>query len=183
MKAIALVETASIARGVKCLDEMVKRAPVTVLQGRPVCPGRYIILIEGEVGPVEESFALGCELARREDGLVDSLFLANPHPALPTVLRTSVKPEAFSPVGVIETTAIASALLAADAGCKAAPVELILVRLAVGMAGKSFVVFSGVLPDVEASVSAGAAIATAHNRLVETVILANPDPVIEPFLV
>ena len=183
MKAIGLVETASIARGVKCLDEMVKRAPVTVLQARPVCPGRYIVLIEGEVGPVEESFAVGCELARREDGLVDSLILPNPHPALPTVLRSSAKAEAFSPVGVIETTAIASALLAADAGCKAAPVELILVRLAVGMGGKSFVIFSGALPDVEAAIAAGAAIAAEHKRLVETVILANPDPVIEPFLV
>jgi microcompartment protein CcmL/EutN len=181
VKSIGLIETGSIARGVRCLDEMVKRAPVTVLQARPVCPGRFIVLIEGEVAAVEESMAAGRAVAG--DNLVDSLFLANPHPSLPTGLRSTVKPEAFSPVGVIETTAVASALLAADAGCKAAPVELIAVRLAVGMAGKSFVIFSGQLPDVEAAVAAGAKTATEHKMLVETVILANPDAAVEAFLI
>ena len=181
MKSIALVETGSIARGVRCLDEMAKRAPVSVLQARPVCPGRYIVLIEGEVAPVEESFATG--LAVAGETLVDSLILANPHRSLPGALRHSAKPDVFAPVGVVETTAVASALLAADAGCKAAPVDLIVVRLSIGMAGKSFVVFSGELPDVEASVEAGADIAREHGRLVETTILANPDAAVEPFLV
>jgi len=178
---IALVETESIARGIKCLDEMAKKAPVSVLQARPVCPGRYIVLIEGEVAAVEESFEAGTQTAG--DTLVDTLILANPHPSLPTALRLSEAGEVFAPVGVVETAAVASALLAADAGCKAARVDLIVVRLAIGMAGKSFVVFSGELPDIEASVSAGAAVAREHGRLVETTILANPDRAVEPFLV
>lgn len=181
MISIALVETRSIARGVKCLDEMVKRAPVTVLQARPVCPGRYIVLIEGEVAAVEESFEVGCAVAG--DTVVDTLILANPHRALPSALSHSAKSEVFAPVGVIETTAVASALLAADAGCKAAPVDLIVLKLSIGMAGKSFVVFCGELPDIEASVEAGAAIAAEHDKLVETTILANPDAAVEPFLV
>jgi microcompartment protein CcmL/EutN len=181
VKSIGLVETSSIARGVRCLDEMVKRAPVAVVQARPVCPGRYIVLVEGEVASVEESLARGREVAG--DTLVDSLFLANPHPSLPTGLRQSTKAASLAPVGVVETTAVASAILAADAGLKCAPVELILIRLAVGMAGKSFVVLSGDLPDVEASVAAAAAVAREHGRLVETTILANPDSMIEAFLV
>lgn len=181
MKSIALIETTSIARGVRCLDAMVKRAPVTVVMARPVCPGRYIILVDGEVAAVEEAFDTGREVAG--ETLVDSLRLANPHPSLPETLRHSIKPAALSPVGVVETTAVASAILAADAGMKAAPVELIVVRLAVGMAGKSFVVFSGALPDVEASVEAAACVAREHKRLVETTILANPDPMVEGFLV
>lgn len=181
MESIALVETGSIARGIRCLDEMAKRAPVAVLQARPVCPGRYIVLIEGPVAAVEESFALGCAIAGED--LVDSLILPNPHRSLPTALRLASKPQVFAPIGVVETNAVASALLAADAGCKAAPVELIVVRLAIAMAGKSFVVFSGELPDVEASVEAGAAVARQHGRLVETTILANPDLAIEPFMV
>ncbi len=181
MESIALVETGSIARGIKCLDEMAKRAPVTVIQARPVCPGRYIVLIDGPVAAVEESFETGCAIAGED--LVDSLNLANPHPSLPTVLKLSSKPEVLAPIGVVETTAVASALLAADAGCKAAPVDLIVVRLAIAMAGKSFVVFAGELPDIEASVAAGAAISREHNRLVETTILANPDLAVEPFMV
>lgn len=180
MTSIALIETSSIARGVRCLDEMVKRAPVVVIQARPVCPGRYIVLIEGEVAAVEESFAEGRAVAG--DTLVDSLFLANPHPSLPRSLRQAIKAETLAPVGVVETTAVASAILAADAGLKCAPVELLVIRLAVGMGGKSFVVFSGTLADVEASVGAAAAVAGEHGRLVETTILANPDSQIEGFL-
>lgn len=180
MKSIGLIETASIARGIRCLDEMAKRAPVKVLLAKHVCPGRYIVLIEGEVAAVEESLKAG--LAAAGDNLVDSLFLANPHPALPASLRQSAKAQVFSPVGVIETTAAASALLAADAGCKAAPVDLVVVKLSIGMAGKSFVIFSGALSDVEASVAAGAGVATEHGRLLETTVLANPDAVLEEFL-
>ena len=181
MESIALLETGSIARGIKCLDEMAKRAPVNVLQARPVCPGRYIVLIEGEVAAVRESLDTGLQTAAED--VIDSLFLPNPHPSLPSVLRLSERPEVFSPVGVVETNAVASALLAADAGCKAAPVELIVVRLAIAMAGKSFVIFSGVLPDIEASVDAGATVAREHDRLVETTILANPDLAVEAFLI
>ena len=181
MESIALLETGSIARGIKCADEMAKRAPVNILQARPVCPGRFIVLIEGEVAAVAESLEAGLAVAAGD--VVDKLFLANPHPALPTALRLSEKPEVFAPVGVVETTAVASALLSADAGCKAAPVDLIVVRLAIAMAGKSFVVFAGELPDVEAAVEAGAEVAREHGRLVETIILANPDPALETFLV
>ena len=181
MKSIALVETSSIARGVKSLDEMAKRAPVNVIQARPVCPGRYIILIEGEVAAVEESYETGRATAGED--LVDSLFLAYPHEALPTALRLSEPPEVFGPVGVVETRAVASALLAADVGCKTAPVDLVVVRLAIAMAGKSFVLFSGELADVQASVEAAAALAREHSQLVETTVLSNPDKLIEPFLV
>jgi microcompartment protein CcmL/EutN len=181
VKSIGLVETSSIARGIRCLDEMVKRAPVTVLQARPVCPGRYIVLVEGEVAAVDESMKAGLECAG--ETLVDSLFLPNPHAALPTTLRLSTRAAAAGPVGVIETSSVASALVATDAGCKVAPVTLIAVRLAVGMGGKSFVIYSGDLPDVEASVAAGAEVARSRDKLVETVVIANPDPVVESFLV
>ncbi len=160
---------------------MVKRAPVTVVQARPVCPGRYIVLVDGEVAAVEEAFAQGKAVAG--ETLVDELFLANPHPSLPSGLRQAAALERLAPVGVVETTAVASALLAADAGLKCAPVALVVIRLAVGMAGKSFVILAGELPDVEAAVDAAAAVARGHGRLVETTVLANPDPAVEAFLV
>jgi microcompartment protein CcmL/EutN len=181
VNSIALLETGSIARGIRCLDEMAKRAPVEILQARPVCPGRYIVLVEGDVAAVEESLAAGLRTAASD--VVDSLFLANPHPALPSVLRLSEKPQVLSPVGVVETSAVATALVAADAGCKTSPVELIVARLAVGMAGKSFVIFSGELSDVEAAVEAGAAVADERGKLVETTVLANPDLAVEAFLI
>ena len=42
--AIALVETNSVAAGILCGDTMVKKAVVQLLEARPICPGKYLVL-------------------------------------------------------------------------------------------------------------------------------------------
>jgi len=54
--ALALVETNSIAAGILAGDAMVKKAVVQLLEARSICPGKYMILIGGEVGPVREAY-------------------------------------------------------------------------------------------------------------------------------
>ena len=57
--AIALVEFSSIAIGMRAGDAMVKRAPVEVTYAGTVHPGKYLVLVGGDVASVEESFAAG----------------------------------------------------------------------------------------------------------------------------
>ena len=47
--AIGLIETTSIARGMVVCDAMVKRAAADVLDAFTVTPGKFVILIAGEV--------------------------------------------------------------------------------------------------------------------------------------
>ena len=86
--AIALVETNSIAAGILSGDTMVKKATVQILEARPICPGKYMVLIGGEVGPVRESFQVG--VAAAADAIVDQLLLPNVHRSVfPALMSTS----------------------------------------------------------------------------------------------
>ncbi len=57
-------------------------------------------------------------------------------------------------LGIVETATVATILDAADAGVKAANVELAGIRLADGLGGKGYCLFSGVVAEVEAAVEA-----------------------------
>ena len=60
--ALALVELASIAVGIETGDAMVKRAPVEVVRAGTIHPGRYLVLVTGAVGDVEEALRAGLEV-------------------------------------------------------------------------------------------------------------------------
>ena len=47
--ALGLVEVGSIARGMVVMDAMVKRAPADVVDNWTASPGKYLVLVAGEV--------------------------------------------------------------------------------------------------------------------------------------
>ena len=57
--AIGLVESNSIAKGFEICDAMAKTANVTVLVAKSICPGKYIVMIGGDVAPVRQSVGAG----------------------------------------------------------------------------------------------------------------------------
>jgi microcompartment protein CcmL/EutN len=74
---------------------------------------------------------------------------------------------------VVETTCVAAAIQAADAGIKAAEVRLVEVRLADGLGGKGIVLFSGLVADVEIAVERGVAALDRPDQLVRQVVIPN----------
>lgn len=173
--AIAVIELVSIARGVITTDAMCKKAEVTLEESAVICPGKYLIIISGPVGPVEESYQRGLELGG--EAVIDRLFLPNAHHQLVPAMRALSKVEAVGAIGVVETFAAASAILAADASCKRAGVTLIELRLARGMCGKGMYTLTGTLEDVEAAVQAGEQILEAQTGLLlRSEIIPNPHP-------
>jgi len=174
--ALGLIETCSIARGMVVCDSMVKRAAVDVLEAFTVSPGRFVILVAGEVAEVEESLAAGLTSAAEE--LLDQLFLPHPHlRLLPAIRRLPVTPApTIEAVAIYETTTIASTLLAADAALKAAEVELLEVRLATGIGGKAYFLLTGLLHEAQAALEAArAAIEAARTVKVELIPRPHPD--------
>jgi len=167
--AIGLVETNSIAAGILAGDAMVKKAAVQLLEARPVCPGKYMVLIGGEVGPVRESYEVG--LAAAADALVDQLLLPNAHPSIFPALMSAVPVRGDEALGIIETVTAAVCIIAADAAVKAADVQLLEIRLANGLGGKSFVLMEGTVADVEAAMAAGLRLVQEAGLLVRHVII------------
>jgi microcompartment protein CcmL/EutN len=149
--ALALIELASIAVGIEAGDAMVKRAPVEVLRAGTVHPGRYLVLVTGEVADVEEAFRAGVEVG--EAALVDTVLLPNVHAQVVGALRGERRGGAGDALGVVETATVAATIEAADAGVKGAAVELLELRLADGLGGKGYLLFDGSVSDVEAAVA------------------------------
>jgi microcompartment protein CcmL/EutN len=58
-------------------------------------------------------------------------------------------------LGIIETETVAAILEAADAGLKAARVQLLELRLADDLGGKGYLLFDGTVAEVEAAVEVG----------------------------
>ncbi len=158
--AIALLEFNSIAAGIEAGDAMVKRAPVSQIQAGTVQPGHYLVLVVGDVASVEEAFAAGKEKGRT--ALRDTLFLPNVHPNVVVALGGVCETAQEDALGIVETTTVASAILAADAGIKGAEVSLLQLRLADGLGGKGLVYFHGLVADVEPAVVIGSQIAQQH---------------------
>lgn len=168
--AIALVETNSIAAGIAVGDAMLKKAPVNLLEARPVCPGKYIVLVGGMTDPVYEALQAG--IGAGADAIVDTLFLPQVHLSIFPALMTATPPGKGEALGIIETVTVATCIVAADAAAKAADVSLLELRLANGLGGKSFVLIEGPVAEVEAAVEAGVQFPKQEGLLVRQVIIS-----------
>jgi microcompartment protein CcmL/EutN len=172
--AIAAIETSSIAQGIVVADAMVKQSEVDVLEATTLTPGRYWILIGGDVATVRSSHKRGVEVAA--DTLLDQLFIPQLHADVLRALRGLVPPNPDDAYGVIETLTAASAIVAADLAAKAADITLRDIRLANGLGGKGVVMMSGSLSGVQAGVSAGKADAQKRGLLARSVVIPRLDP-------
>jgi len=172
--ALALLEFSSIAAGIQAADAMVKRAPIEVIKAGTVQPGKYLVLIGGMVADVEESLQAGRELGG--EAAVDFVFLPQVHPEVVQAIGGGRVPETTDALGVVETTTVAAAIHAADAGIKGAEVRLVEVRLADGLGGKGIVLFSGLVADVEAAVEIGVGVLESPTLLVRQVVIPQLHP-------
>ena len=165
--ALALLEFNSIAVGIQAGDAMVKRAPIAMIQSGTVQPGNYLVMVTGDVGPVEEAVSAGQETGA--SALLDTVFLQNVHPGVVSGIDGGRTLREGDSLGVVETVSVASAIYAADAGLKGAEVTLWQLRLADGLGGKGIVLFSGLVADVEAAVEI--AVDRVRDQLVRQVII------------
>ncbi|MBX3056262.1 MAG: BMC domain-containing protein [Anaerolineae bacterium] len=158
--ALALLEFNSIATGIMAGDAMVKRAPVSRIQAGTVQPGHYLVLVVGDVAPVQEAVQAGKETGQA--ALRDLVFLPNVHPEVVRALTGERQAQEADALGVVETQTVAAAIHAADAGVKGAEVTLLQLRLADGLGGKGLVLFTGLVADVETAVALGTAVAPSQ---------------------
>jgi len=167
--AIGALETSSIAQGTVAADAMVKTAEVEILELGPLSPGKFWILIGGEVATVRASFQRGLDVAA--ETVLDSLFIPQLHESVVPALRGTCPAHDHDALGVIETLSAASAIVAADRAAKAALVALRDLRLANGLGGKGVLWLSGALSDVQAAVEAGRADALQKGLLSRAVVI------------
>ena len=151
--AIALLEFDSIAVGIETGDAMVKRAPLDVIKAGTVHPGKYLVLIGGRVADVEEALDAGRSTGTGH--LIDEMLLPDVHDDVVAALVGGRESGTGEALGIVETTTVAAIIEAADAGVKGASVTLREIRMADGLGGKGYLLFSGPVAEVEAAVEIG----------------------------
>jgi microcompartment protein CcmL/EutN len=174
MDSLGMLEVNSIAVGIEAGDAMLKTANVTLVTAQPVCPGKYIVLIQGDVAAVKSSVEAGKAVAK--ESLVDMLVIPSLHPQVFAALNGSSDIEKRDAVGVIETFSLATAIYVADASVKAAEVDLIEIRLGRGLGGKAFVLLTGDVSSVRAAVESGVKKHENEGTIAKTVVIPSPHP-------
>ena len=174
--AIGVLELCSVARGVEVADAVLKEAHVEMLFATPVQPGKYVMLFTGAVADVRASATKGAQLAGGD--LVDQLVIPQIHEqVVPMLKRKGGRINGtLDAIGVIETTTVAATISSADVALKTATVDLIDVRIANGLGGKSFFTLTGEVSDVRSSVAAGARAAQERGLLAREVVIPRPHP-------
>ena len=149
-KAIGMVEYTTVATGIQAADLMVKTAEVELIEAEGVCPGKYIVLISGDLSAVRA--AVDASKIQFPGKLMDSFVLGNPHESIFPAIYGTTDVENPRALGVIETYSAASIIVAADLAAKTSLVDLIELRIAKGMCGKSYLLITGEVASVQAAV-------------------------------
>ncbi len=171
--AIGMIEYTTVSTGILAADTMAKTADVQIIEAQVVCPGKYIVIIGGELSAIKASVDAAKTI--NGDKLVDSFVLGNVHEGVFPAIYATVDVENPRALGVVETFSGASAIVAADAAAKTADVTLVELRIARGMCGKSYMLMTGEVAAVQAAVDNAKAAAGDKGMLLDYSIIPNPD--------
>jgi microcompartment protein CcmL/EutN len=174
LKAIGMIELNSIAKGVQAGDEMLKASDVDLVMAQPICAGKYMVLVSGDVDSVERASEVGKEVAG--EFLVDDFVIPNVHTSIFPALTATTRIREIDSLGVIETFSVASSIMAADAAVKAADVDIIEIRCATGLGGKSFLYLTGDVSSVNSAVEAGIDVLRGTGLILSHVVIPSPSP-------
>ena len=176
---LGVLEFNSIAAGISAMDSMIKAAPVKIVEAKTICPGKFVILITGDVASVDASLTAGKKIG--EGYLIDELFIPRLHKYIIPAIVGAVECKIWDAVGVIECFSTTASIVAGDIAAKTADVIITEVRLSTGLGGKSYVKMVGYVYEVEAAMKASVAYVKSRGLLCKDIILHQPHPEIKPF--
>lgn len=172
--AIGMIEFKTVSAGITATDQMVKTSDVEIIEAQTVCPGKYIALIKGDLSAVNAAVERG--KATRPEELIDSFVLGNPDDSIfPAIYGTS-QIEGVNALGILETYDAAAIIEAADIAAKTAIVQLIELRIAKGMCGKSYMLITGEVAACEAAIAKATASVGEKGMFLDSSVIAHPDP-------
>jgi microcompartment protein CcmL/EutN len=149
-----------------------KSANVDLLIAKTICPGKYIVMVGGEIAAVQQAVQNG----EREGGhmKVDSFVLPNVHASVLPALSGVTQVEKRQSIGVVETYSVAACIAAADSAVKSANVQLVRIHMAFGIGGKCYLVVNGDIADANTAVTAASQSAGEKGLLVHSMVVPKP---------
>ena len=173
ISALGILETYDAASIIEAADQAAKTSEVEIVEAQTVCPGKYIAIITGDLSAVKA--AVDTAVTTYEDKCIDSFVLGNPHESIFPAIYGTTQVEEISALGILETYDAASIIEAADQAAKTAIVDLIELRIAKGMCGKSYMLLTGEVSAVEASIERAKELVAEKGMYMDSSVIAHPD--------
>jgi microcompartment protein CcmL/EutN len=170
---IAVIEFGSIADGIFCTDALLKRAPIGMIKAGTVSRGRYLIIIGGSTGSIEES--LNEAITVSEGGVLDYVLLPGVHEDVHDAILGKRAEATDNPIAILETDTVSANIRAAELAMKGIDVNLVELRIAdYEMSGKAISIYNGDLYAVEAAMDLASSFLRGRKEYVKHRIIANP---------
>lgn len=149
--AIGIIELNSIAKGYEVADKISKASFVELVMCKTTCPGKFLIIVSGDVSSVNTSIETSKEISGKSE--VASFVINNPHEdILKNINRRIINKENINSIGVVEHSSIASSMRVLDKALKSADVELIKFIPGNLIGGRSYFIISGELSSIKESI-------------------------------
>lgn len=180
-RAIGMVEITTVSTGFMAADEMAKTAEVDILQAEVTCPGKFVILVAGELSAVNAS--VDSASRKFSSKIIDTFVLGNPHESIFQAIYGTVEVDKIDALGVLETYDASAIIVAADVAAKTAIVDLLELRIAKGMCGKSFMTLTGSVSAVEAAIERAKNSAGEKGMFLDSSVIARPSDKIMKYII
>ena len=171
---LGAIELHSIADGYNTLDAMIKAAPVTVLRGEVINPGKFLIMISGDIASVEIAMDAGLEAAG--NAVNDHILIMSLNEKVMPAFNAFCRPADIDALGIIESVSVTGAIEAADRAAKEADVSIVSIKTGNEAGGRGILTISGTIGDTQQAVKAAAEILEERGRLFSKVIIPGPHP-------
>ncbi len=159
---------------------MLREADVELVFSSPVCPGKYVTIIEGTVDSVKRALQKAERTGR--EFMLDSQLILNPNEQVcPAITGTTFVDEVEN-VGGVETMGAIASVRAGDIAAKSSNVRLMEIRIARGLGGKSYVLFCGELESVKNAVAVCMREIGEEGGITSSTVVSAPHPKLIPFL-
>ncbi len=145
--ALACIELSSIAKGMRLLDIIAKRAPVFLKHHGRHSGAKFIILFAGDVASVESAYNEA--VAESKGALISSMMLPIVSPGLWRLLDGEVGEATDESILFVELRSVADSILQLDHALKLIDAEIVDAQFASGISGRGYFAIQGTLPDIE----------------------------------
>ena len=170
---IGSVEFKSISRGIMVTDEMLKAAGVKLVLATTLCPGKYLVMVEGELSAVEKSIDTADMLGGRH--VFSSFVISAINPEIIEAISGRVTDSLQDSIAIVESLQMANLINAADISLDSAEVKIVEFRLGRGCGVNSFYIITGRLAAVEEATKNAAVFLKEQGSLIAHKVIANPD--------
>lgn len=179
-KAIGFVEVKSIPVGIQTADEMLKAGNIEILLSTPICPGKYVIIVSGQVGPIKAAMAKAEMVAGVY--LIENYHIDNINEKVLPAISGVTEVSNLKAIGTVETISALTSVIAADVAVKAAKVDIVDIRIARGLGGKGFFMITGEVSSVKQAIQAVANRMGEEGVITSTSVIASPHKDLIPLI-